>query len=433
MRIVLAAFLVMASVAFAHAADFIDGPGLPERCRVLMSGKIDVGDAEKFAAYQDSVQSSGDWSRNSLCLDSPGGSLGDALRIIDLWDGPTRIPENAECASSCALIFMAGSRHQSAIGGSLVDRSMHVTARLGFHAPDLIIPAQQYTEVAVKSAYALSLATIAEIMRRNTSLQMAHSLLVEMLDTPPDQMLYVDTIDKTTRWGIEIFGVAQQTDLQPFMAMNACLNASTEAYYTQDRGAYLTLSPFNVGNSITFDRSDGAIRATVGFGVGDGGMWECRFDYRPDTNAVDDLLGRDIWGEAVSGRITPALFHAPGTPLAEIARGQQPRSYAQKDSYQTTCMVLKDNTMLDTQTCLADVQFRLGDDLMSEVTQVFTWPSGARTVITSLDGTYIQARINGAATGYAAPDSVSPEARCLKNESSGNTFCYMPPEFGAFR
>ena len=49
--------------------------------------------------------------RDLVCLDSPGGSFGEALRIAKFFKSKpvaTKIEAGARCESACALIFMAG-------------------------------------------------------------------------------------------------------------------------------------------------------------------------------------------------------------------------------------------------------------------------------------------------------------------------------------
>lgn len=85
-----------------------------------ISGEITKGDEDKFrrAALEN--------PRAIVWLNSPGGALSPALsigRIIRISEFPTVVDSGSVCASSCALIWLAGST-----------RLLSRTGRVGFHA-----------------------------------------------------------------------------------------------------------------------------------------------------------------------------------------------------------------------------------------------------------------------------------------------------------
>lgn len=78
---------------------------------LLISGPIQRGDYAKLGTYALSTK-----GRNALLnavfLDSPGGDVGEALKIANLLDqsfANTFVDKDAVCASSCFLIWAAGS------------------------------------------------------------------------------------------------------------------------------------------------------------------------------------------------------------------------------------------------------------------------------------------------------------------------------------
>jgi uncharacterized protein YecT (DUF1311 family) len=93
---------------------------------IIGEGKIQEGDAGKFLA----VARLAGRDREGLVplvLDSPGGNVEAAFRLVDAMDKTrvyTTVPDNARCASACASIVFASGERRSVVG----------TGRLGFHS-----------------------------------------------------------------------------------------------------------------------------------------------------------------------------------------------------------------------------------------------------------------------------------------------------------
>lgn len=90
---------------------------------IVISGRINLGDAQRFAEV------SGPFQRAAVVLRSPGGNLHDGLRIGQMirargFDTGVMSGRQNLCASACALIWLGGER-----------RLMERGAMLGFHAP----------------------------------------------------------------------------------------------------------------------------------------------------------------------------------------------------------------------------------------------------------------------------------------------------------
>jgi uncharacterized protein YecT (DUF1311 family) len=93
---------------------------------VIAEGKIQDGDAEKFAAIAKRADRD-DEGLVVLVLNSPGGNVAAAFRIVDAMDKVrvyTAVPDNAKCASACASILFASGERRSVMG----------TGKLGFHS-----------------------------------------------------------------------------------------------------------------------------------------------------------------------------------------------------------------------------------------------------------------------------------------------------------
>lgn len=93
---------------------------------VMAEGKIQDGDAEKFTAIAKKVDRDAE-GLVVLLLDSPGGNVEAAFRVVDAMDKVrvyTAVPDKAKCASACASILFASGERRSVIG----------TGMLGFHS-----------------------------------------------------------------------------------------------------------------------------------------------------------------------------------------------------------------------------------------------------------------------------------------------------------
>ncbi|MFX1765774.1 ATP-dependent Clp protease proteolytic subunit [Paraburkholderia sp. A1RI-2L] len=93
---------------------------------VIGEGKIQDGDAQRFLAAA-KLADRDDEGLVILVLNSPGGNVEAAFRIVDAMDKVrvyTLVPDNARCASACASILFASGERRSVVG----------TGRLGFHS-----------------------------------------------------------------------------------------------------------------------------------------------------------------------------------------------------------------------------------------------------------------------------------------------------------
>src|ERR1700722_13078854 len=94
-RIAIATGFLFAAVAVANAMDFT----LRDNLTVRASGPIEGGDAAKFAALP---------KFDALELDSPGGLVGESLRMAANMDARggirTVVKPGASCASACAMV-----------------------------------------------------------------------------------------------------------------------------------------------------------------------------------------------------------------------------------------------------------------------------------------------------------------------------------------
>lgn len=146
-----------------------------------LSGLIDPGSANRFIA-----EVSGLGVRpTAVALQSPGGSINDAIRIarhLRQMKVETRIENGAICASSCPLVFAGG-----------VTRTVEPNAFLGVH--------QFYADhPMLDPAHAMADAqlTAARISRYLMEMGVDPALWLHALDTPPDQLYYLSKAELKT-------------------------------------------------------------------------------------------------------------------------------------------------------------------------------------------------------------------------------------------
>lgn len=209
-----------------------------EPCHFKLDGEITRGDLEKIKRMITQLPER--YSLDLVCLNSPGGNFAEAIKIGSYFRKEkisTRLTKGAVCESACAIIFMSGSFHAFE-SGPAPWRVMHPQAKLGFHAPALVVPQGDYSAESVEQAYFVALKGISDTISKiilgehvsegigeeGNKLSMPVSLLGKMLATPSDDMTYVDTVDKVGRWKITLGPRVVPPKLTATALANACVN-----------------------------------------------------------------------------------------------------------------------------------------------------------------------------------------------------------------
>ncbi len=205
-----------------HGAEV--GPGSSPGCQLKLEGPIEAGDSDKLSAALDGLGSTGGFdSRNvSLCLNSLGGNYDEALKLITTvlkhTNIATVVDRGAECYSACAFLFLAGNAQRSEDGELAPDRTLDVRATLGFHAPYLEADTAEATMLNFRRGVT-AIAKLLEIDRREL---FPRGLLAKALQVRPNDLLYVDTIEKAGVWSIKLKGYKPPTALTTRMLDQAC-------------------------------------------------------------------------------------------------------------------------------------------------------------------------------------------------------------------
>lgn len=153
-----------------------------------LTGTISVGSAVRFA---EEVEARGEYIE-TVVLDSPGGSVLDALEIGALIREKglaTKVADGSLCASSCPLVFAAGAER---IAGRDAAIGVHQIYAAALSAQPL--DALATAGVAMSDAQAMT----ARITRHLTDSGVDAALWLHALETPPDALYYF-TVEEMER------------------------------------------------------------------------------------------------------------------------------------------------------------------------------------------------------------------------------------------
>jgi hypothetical protein len=239
--VVLVTCLVGSLNCFALANDkSIDWRG----CDIVIEGSISHGASQRFGAELKSASRKLAGRRPTLtegeipafvaetivpklCLSSDGGSFSEAVKIIEiiLTSGgvSTYLPPNSNCLSACALIFMFG--HVTAYHeDKYFRRVMHVTSRLGFHAPHIKADMSPSDTEIAERLYRDGVKAVGRLIEIDRNEFLSRSLIIEFLKMGNNQFHFVDTVFRAGAYTIEISGFTWPSVITRRMLHQACDN-----------------------------------------------------------------------------------------------------------------------------------------------------------------------------------------------------------------
>jgi hypothetical protein len=152
-----------------------------------LTGTIDVGSAERVKAEIDAHKE----YIKSVVLNSPGGSVSDALAIgAQVRDAgfTTSVAAGALCASSCPLVFAGGKERLASRAAAIGVHQIYAAAR-----PDALPTGQRAAGAAMSDAQQ----TTATITRHLSTLGVDPALWLHALETPPDRLYYLSADELT--------------------------------------------------------------------------------------------------------------------------------------------------------------------------------------------------------------------------------------------
>lgn len=152
-----------------------------------VTGTIDMGSAARFTTEVETFRE----YIKSVALDSPGGSVNDALemgRVIRAAGFTTSVAAGALCASSCPLVFAGGT-----------ERLATEKSAIGVHQIYATVAAESLPAGLRAAGEAMSDAqrTTAAITRYLTESGVDPALWLHALETPPDRLYYLSGSELT--------------------------------------------------------------------------------------------------------------------------------------------------------------------------------------------------------------------------------------------
>ena len=442
------AFCLSIATGPVEAAE-LDMTEVPEMyCFGTLRGVFERGDIEKIAPKLNKY----DFAYGKrLCLDSPGGSLTEGVKLAALLIKHARgtaIAKGAHCASACAIAFMGGRRNDENDRGDHPDRKLHPLGKLGFHTTKLTVPNGQYDEATVSKAYNLASSSLSDILQLMPAHEFPRSLLIDMLATPSAEMLYVDTVAKAARWNIDIYPTISPEKLAKLSMLRACRNGETGFF---DEPSFAEASFESEGIKIDVRPAEEDFGADYEGAMEEGFRQElytgCNVGFRTHMPGWEDPLLRQSVSVVMGDRAEdypPFILYPPQTPIRSLARTNEmkvefvPLSGERLQStLKGRCFVItisdERGTLTDDDPCVMERDLSVSLDLERTRIDRFVWPSGAKTVVVN------DQKINGqdvmrhnaqpakdwlAKKFFSGDDEMTYFTDCWRNSKSGNLFCF---------
>jgi len=162
-----------------------------------------------------------------IYLNSNGGSFAGGLKLAALFREMgigTIVKSGSKCLSACAVSFLGGTRHLCLDGDTASYRRLEPGAKLGFHAPKLLVPEKGYDQVEIVGAYDAAVKQIGGLVDEIKKAGIKSSLVIEMLKVGVSDLYYIDTVGKAGRWGFDVV-VAGIDRPRRDQLITACANA----------------------------------------------------------------------------------------------------------------------------------------------------------------------------------------------------------------
>ena len=419
-------------------------------CKASVKGEIVSGDFEKISSLKSEfiVHNGESTSESIVCLDSPGGSFFEGLKIARLFYDEgigTYIGPNSSCYSVCAIIFMMGRSRGYEVEG--INRTLHIKGGLGFHRPYITLEnTQKYTSSDVNEAFDFGVHGIFELMNLATlpapwqaGQMMPPDLVRIMLKTPQEGLHYVSKVEEVVHWQISVDGLPDISSLTEKNLFFGCENMlsrpvarasslnSDDGYFSNAIFKFVPLDSYTletVISPIVGQSGPSGTFTVANLRSGYVGVFcnvsSTRTDFVVacgEDQTTDTRLGD--CNEQYGMRYGPKVaFYHPQTQLLALSLV----SYQNEDAARITeCRVInKAGEEIDKDLCLQTVTSERnqgGNGTMHR----FHWPSGAVTVVS------ISGKRHGVATSIFVNGQEAKflmnSTECVENLVSGNTLC----------
>lgn len=210
-------------------------------CTARLTGMIEPGDLDRIQPFLETTLTS-DWGEpdsdndlifrnftpatdygdgfftHRLCLNSPGGSLAESLRIIEFFRDhasrtvggiQTAVADGDSCESACAYVFLAGRFVRFSGNENYEGRPNHLLhpgGRLGLTAPAPQIGAGSHSAAEISQLWQTAMTDLSRVAGQiaNGNIFLSDDLFAEMLTHQPPRMLTIETVGQALQWGLEI-------------------------------------------------------------------------------------------------------------------------------------------------------------------------------------------------------------------------------------
>ncbi|MEJ6390476.1 hypothetical protein [Gymnodinialimonas ulvae] len=342
-------------------------------CNFSMTGPISQGDYAQLVEMRDEViiRNQMGWTEGTrVCLDSEGGSVYEGVRIARFFyeEGVSTYVASGEiCLSICGVMFMMGTIRGDEIARP--ERTLHVGGLLGFHRLySTMDDAELFTSGEMNEMFNFGVESVFEILElanlRSPSGpgRMLHpDLLQLMLETPPNDMEFIDTVEEVVSFNIRLEGVTPVRTPDAFNYNAACENAigaltiRPSMYYSggvmsEEIFSLAPLPQYSVSTTLESETdvingepayrvrtqrsgyygSGCAVRSTVNVYEDHRSVSLCGYDERSYTQIGDCEGALRAWPEII--------FHHPATDIALLAYDSG-RSF---DAARRTTCILQD-------------------------------------------------------------------------------------------
>lgn len=155
--------------------------------QLALTGTIDPGSAERFASE---IAARGEYVQTVL-LDSPGGSVVDALAIGSLIHEKglaTKVAAGSLCASSCPIVFASGAQRIASPEAAIGVHQIYAAAISADPASALRVAGTAMSDAQT---------TTADIIAHLTKTGVDPALWLHALQTPPDRLYYFSAEEMT--------------------------------------------------------------------------------------------------------------------------------------------------------------------------------------------------------------------------------------------
>ncbi len=219
-------------------------------CTVLYEGDVQRGDLQRFHAlfgYDGESYFNSLPDGATLCLNSPGGNLYESLVIVDFLrevfaDLQTYVADGDLCASACSNLFLSGAHtFEGESYETIAMRAISPTARLGVHAPRIVLPndGETYDAEEVAAVYdeairdSSHLFAFAQKVDDENTPYLTPYLYARSIETPPHDMYYVDTVGDALFANVAVTGITYEVNLRANLINTICDNV-----FLLDDGAF---------------------------------------------------------------------------------------------------------------------------------------------------------------------------------------------------